>query len=1189
MVLPPNLAALLCLALTSSPPKVHTTTPSARRPFPTKTPRAATLQLSALGRSEDANTRRARVMASAANNVTTAPPELAPFIETLANQLPSAWASLPEALRKFLPDYEPDEALAGKDMAAKAAAEEAEAAAQKVLAMRAKRMGAESVMAVETSKKEQHNNILTTYGADYGAEAPAPTREYSSSYGVDAGAGAGASAGGSTRQGGPPIDEERRNRSPGLQRNFYDVPTSDFKRPHGMMGGVVGGGGGGGVGGSSMPPASQAPPSDQGSATPYGVDYGLPPGTQFGAETPLEGQARERAMAAFKARAGSESPADVSARVLSIRTMYSALNVPVDASMTRWTDAELGEYFASGGLNRPGMPKPQPGQAPEAAPYVPPPIDQDRRSRSPGLSRNFYEIPTADFKRPHGVRGPLPPDPPPPAAAPPSMAFGAESPAPGREREYQAYQAAQGGAGQSMGGGSSFTPPASSFTPPPIDQERRNRSPGLSRNFYEISTSDFKRPHGMRGPMPPEAPPPSAAAPPMTFGAQAPASGYGSYQTGGPPAAPPPPMAFGAESPAPGREREYQAYQAAQGGAGQSMGGGSSFTPPASSFTPPPIDQERRNRSPGLSRNFYEISTSDFKRPHGMRGPMPPEAPPPSAAAPPMTFGAPAPAPAFPGMGGPIPGQNYQVERATSYQPGGPGQSMGAFPSGAFPSFTPPPVDEDRRNRSPGMQRNFYDVPTSDFKRPHGMMGQTPQPPAALEAPPAAANYGAQPTNAPSQYGATSPTAPAAQNGASMRFPTSAATRRPVPPAAATTLPEPAWAAAAPSQQPAAPLNGPAVPTWEASTPPVQAAPATAPGVQSAAAATAAAAAQAATAAAATEAATAAAATEAATAAAAAKAADAAAATEAATAAAVAKAADAAAAAAAEAATAVAVAAAAAEAAALQERVARLEDFIIQLERSNEALGTALTDLRTKEEEAKREAVEARAREEALAQRLAALDYYIALDAAVAPESAAGGVVTMAESSGRVGAGTAAVTGAASVATPAVTAADGDLFVWDASHATAHDHATADETAAAPATPAAMPPPLAAPTAAPQAAHPQAAHAAFPDRPYAGWQPGATSRWRAVTPVTAAPGPLPSASDNSARAAAAKAAWLASRSTGLPKFGKPRMSASDDMPPEAPYLPPPPAEDMVEASMRAMLDQRGAQAWAQGARAQYHR
>ena len=403
-MVPPTLAALLCFALTSSPPKVHTTTPSARRPFPTKTPRAATLQLSALGRSEDANARRARVMASAANNMTqatTAPPELAPFIETLANQLPSAWASLPEALRKFLPDYEPDEALAGKDMAAKAAAEEAEAAAQKVLSMRAKRMGAESVRAVETSKKEQHNNILTSYGADYGAEAPTPAREYARCYGVDAGAGAGASAGGSTRQGGPPIDEERRNRSPGLQRNFYDVPTSDFKRPHGMT-------------------------------------------------------------------------------------------------------------------------------------------------------------------------------------------------------------------------------------------------------------------------------------------------------------------------------------------------------------------------------------------------------------------------------------------------------------------------------------------------------GQTPPPPAALEAPPAAENYGAKPTNVPSQYGAMSPTAPAAQNGASMRFPTEAAIRRPVPPAAATTLPEPAWAVSAPSQQPAAQLNGPAVPTWEASTPKVQAAPATAPGLQSAAAANAAAATEAATAAAVTEAATAAAATEAAKAAAATEAAKAAAATEAATAAAVA-------------------------------------------------------------------------------------------------------------------------------------------------------------------------------------------------------------------------------------------------------------------------------------------------------------
>mmetsp|Transcript_9028 Transcript_9028/g.21181 ORF Transcript_9028/g.21181 Transcript_9028/m.21181 type:complete len:342 (+) Transcript_9028:155-1180(+) len=40
----------------------------------------------------------------------------------------------------------------------------------------------------------------------------------------------------------PDIDDDRRNRSPGLQNNFYETPTSDFKRPYG--------GGGGGDAGS---------------------------------------------------------------------------------------------------------------------------------------------------------------------------------------------------------------------------------------------------------------------------------------------------------------------------------------------------------------------------------------------------------------------------------------------------------------------------------------------------------------------------------------------------------------------------------------------------------------------------------------------------------------------------------------------------------------------------------------------------------------------------------------------------------------------------------------------------------------------------------------------------------------------------------------------------------------------------
>eukprot|EP00966_Prymnesium_polylepis_P176098 4076150-Prymnesium_polylepis.1 len=69
--------------------------------------------------------------------------------------------------------------------------------------------------------------------------------------------------------------------------------------------------------------------------------------------------------------------------------------------------------------------------------YEPPAIDEDRRSRSPGLRNNFYEVSQADFKRPHGMRG----SPPPPVEAPaPAIGtvsqaggYGAESPMPGRE------------------------------------------------------------------------------------------------------------------------------------------------------------------------------------------------------------------------------------------------------------------------------------------------------------------------------------------------------------------------------------------------------------------------------------------------------------------------------------------------------------------------------------------------------------------------------------------------------------------------------------------------------------------------------------------------------------------------------------------------------------------------------------
>ena len=64
---------------------------------------------------------------------------------------------------------------------------------------------------------------------------------------------------------------------------------------------------------------------------------------------------------------------------------------------------------------------------------------------------------------------------------------------------------------------------------------------------------------------------------------------------------------FGAESPIPGREKEYQAFK--DQASNQYAGG--------AAYTAPPIDAERRNRSPGISNNFYDRSQADFKRPFG--------------------------------------------------------------------------------------------------------------------------------------------------------------------------------------------------------------------------------------------------------------------------------------------------------------------------------------------------------------------------------------------------------------------------------------------------------------------------------------------------------------------------------------------------------------------------------------------
>ena len=99
-----------------------------------------------------------------------------------------------------------------------------------------------------------------------------------------------------------------------------------------------------------------------------------------------------------------------------------------------------------------------------------PPIDGERRSRSPGLLNNFYETSLSDFKRPHGSSGVVAtpsPEGMAPAAAPAGAGpggFGAMSPMPGREEEYKTFQTQTTGLGGVMDSGP--TPPIAPGAPP---------------------------------------------------------------------------------------------------------------------------------------------------------------------------------------------------------------------------------------------------------------------------------------------------------------------------------------------------------------------------------------------------------------------------------------------------------------------------------------------------------------------------------------------------------------------------------------------------------------------------------------------------------------------------------------------------------------------------------------------------
>lgn len=89
----------------------------------------------------------------------------------------------------------------------------------------------------------------------------------------------------------------------------------------------------------------------------------------------------------------------------------------------------------------------------------------------------------------------------------PPVEFGAQSPMPGRESDFETYLSqndegqgadngyldVQGRAGPSIAAETAGVG-RGSMRPPPIDEERLRSSPGLQKNFYDVPTADFKRP-----------------------------------------------------------------------------------------------------------------------------------------------------------------------------------------------------------------------------------------------------------------------------------------------------------------------------------------------------------------------------------------------------------------------------------------------------------------------------------------------------------------------------------------------------------------------------------------------------------------------------------------------------------------------------------------------------------------------
>ena len=199
------------------------------------------------------------------------------------------------------------------------------------------------------------------------------------------------------------------------------------------------------------------------------------------------------------------------------------------------------------------------------------------------------------------------------------------------------------------------------------------------------------------------------------------------------------------------------------------------------------LQRSRRGQPLGARRvlqnspPYYESSTDDLRRPYGTGAPRMPEAP---RAADPRQ--APAGtrwrAPAGYGAESPIAGREDEYA-AVMGQPGATGArggATGANGGASAPPVASPPIDQERSERSPGIQNNFYDQAQADFKRSYGASpGAAPPAPGAPPADVRSVGAGDQPLDArrgdraaeAAGFGAESPTpaAPAMGGGLQAR------------------------------------------------------------------------------------------------------------------------------------------------------------------------------------------------------------------------------------------------------------------------------------------------------------------------------------------------------------------------------------------------------------------------------------